>query len=111
FTEQLKAGDKSVSGRVFVDINQDGTLNGNDFALDGIAIQLSGQDLYGETVSLNTTTDTRGEFSFGGLRQSDLSGYRITQGETDYLEGQDYIGSTPDQFASQSEIKLVLGND
>ncbi|WP_196765575.1 hypothetical protein, partial [Pseudoalteromonas luteoviolacea] len=66
---------------------------------------------YGETVSLNTTTDTRGEFSFGGLRQSDLSGYRITQGETDYLEGQDYIGSTPDQFASQSEIKLVLGND
>ncbi|WP_162269573.1 hypothetical protein, partial [Pseudoalteromonas luteoviolacea] len=40
FTEKPKAGDKSVSGRVFVDINQDGTLNGNDFALDGIAIKL-----------------------------------------------------------------------
>ncbi|WP_196764435.1 hypothetical protein, partial [Pseudoalteromonas luteoviolacea] len=31
FTEQLSTGDKSISGRVFVDINQDGTNNGNDF--------------------------------------------------------------------------------
>ncbi|WP_196764432.1 hypothetical protein, partial [Pseudoalteromonas luteoviolacea] len=57
FTEQLNTGDKSISGRVFVDINQDGTNNGNDFVLVGVEIQLTGQDLYGEAVNLRTTTD------------------------------------------------------
>ncbi|WP_152614450.1 SdrD B-like domain-containing protein [Pseudoalteromonas luteoviolacea] len=108
FTEQLNAGDKSISGRVFVDINQDGTNNGNDFALAGIEITLTGQDLYGEAVSLSTTTDANGAFNFAGLRKSDASGYTIAQGTTDYLEGQDYQGANPDQFGSNSEIKLVL---
>ncbi|MBQ4880662.1 hypothetical protein J8M21_26050, partial [Pseudoalteromonas luteoviolacea] len=111
FTEQLNAGDKSISGRVFVDINQDGTNNGNDFALAGIQITLSGLDLYGEAVSLNTTTDANGAFNFAGLRQSNTAGYIITQGTTDYLEGQDYQGANPDQFGSNSEIKLVLADD
>nr|WP_239033031.1 SdrD B-like domain-containing protein [Pseudoalteromonas luteoviolacea] len=108
FTEQLNDGEKSISGRVFVDINQDGTSNGNDFALAGIQITLTGQDLYGEAVSLSTTTDANGVFNFAGLRKSDATGYTITQGTTDYLEGQDYQGANPDQFASNSEIKLVL---
>ncbi|MBQ4909716.1 SdrD B-like domain-containing protein, partial [Pseudoalteromonas luteoviolacea] len=108
FTEQLNIGDKSISGRVFVDINQDGTNNGNDFALAGIAITLTGQDLYGEAVSLSTATDANGAFNYTGLRKSDAVGYTITQGTTDYLEGQDYQGANPDQFGSNSEIKLVL---
>ncbi|WP_155733172.1 SdrD B-like domain-containing protein, partial [Pseudoalteromonas luteoviolacea] len=108
FTEQLNAGDKSISGRVFVDINQDGTSNGNDFVLAGIQITLTGQDLYGEAVSLSTTTDANGAFNFAGLRKSDAAGYTITQGTTDYLEGQDYQGANSDQFGSNSEIKLVL---
>ncbi|WP_196760561.1 SdrD B-like domain-containing protein, partial [Pseudoalteromonas luteoviolacea] len=110
FTEKPKAGDKSISGRVFVDINQDGTNNGNDFVLAGIQITLTGQDLYGEAVSLSTTTDANGAFNFAGLRKSDAAGYTITQGTTDYLEGQDYQGANSDQFGSNSEIKLVLAD-
>ncbi|WP_046354361.1 hypothetical protein, partial [Pseudoalteromonas luteoviolacea] len=41
-------------------------------------------------------------------RKSDAAGYTITQSTTDYLEGQDYQGANPDQFGSNSEIKLVL---
>ncbi|WP_196765319.1 SdrD B-like domain-containing protein, partial [Pseudoalteromonas luteoviolacea] len=111
FTEQLNTGDKSVSGRVFVDINQDGDPNGNDFALEGIAIQLSGLDLYGEVVELSMVTDAKGAFNFTDLRASNQAGYKITQGTTDYLEGQDYLGATPDQFGSQSEIQLILTKD
>ncbi|MBQ4840206.1 SdrD B-like domain-containing protein, partial [Pseudoalteromonas luteoviolacea] len=106
FTEQLSTGDKSISGRVFVDINQDGTSNGNDFVLAGINIQLTGQDLYGEAVNLRTTTDANGVFNFAGLRASNDAGYTVTQGTTDYVEGQDYLGSSADQFGSNSEIKL-----
>ncbi|WP_196765292.1 hypothetical protein, partial [Pseudoalteromonas luteoviolacea] len=74
FTEQLNTGDKSVSGRVFVDINQDGDPNGNDFALEGIAIQLSGLDLYGEVVELSMVTDAKGAFNFTDLRASNQAG-------------------------------------
>ncbi|MBQ4840204.1 SdrD B-like domain-containing protein, partial [Pseudoalteromonas luteoviolacea] len=109
FTEQLSTGDKSISGRVFVDINQDGTNNGNDFVLAGIEIQLTGQDLYGEAVNLRTTTDENGAFNFTGLRASNSTGYTVTQGTTDYVEGQDYLGTSADQFGSNSEIKLLLG--
>ncbi|WP_196760560.1 SdrD B-like domain-containing protein, partial [Pseudoalteromonas luteoviolacea] len=70
FTEQLNDGDKSISGRVFVDINQDGTNNGNDFVLAGIEITLTGQDLYGEAVSFTAFTDANGSFNFAGLRKS-----------------------------------------
>ncbi|WP_196764433.1 SdrD B-like domain-containing protein, partial [Pseudoalteromonas luteoviolacea] len=109
FTEQLNTGDKSISGRVFVDINQDGANNGNDFVLAGIEIQLTGEDLYGEAVNLRTTTDANGTFNFTGLRASNSAGYTITQGATDYVEGQDYLGSSADQFGSNREIKVVLG--
>ncbi|WP_046354539.1 hypothetical protein, partial [Pseudoalteromonas luteoviolacea] len=61
-------------------------------------------------VSLSTTTDANGAFNFAGLRKSNAAGYTITQGTTDYLEGQDYQGANPDQFASNSEIKLVLAD-
>ncbi|WP_367379376.1 SdrD B-like domain-containing protein, partial [Pseudoalteromonas luteoviolacea] len=98
-----------MSGRVFVDINQDGTNNGNDFVLVGVEIQLTGQDLYGEAVNLRTTTDANGTFNFTGLRVSNSAGYTVTQGTTDYVEGQDYLGLTADQFGSNNEIKLVLG--
>ncbi|MBQ4840184.1 SdrD B-like domain-containing protein, partial [Pseudoalteromonas luteoviolacea] len=83
FTEKPKVGDKSLFGRVFVDINQDGTNNGNDFVLTGIKIQLTGQDLYGEAVNLRTTTDANGAFNFEGLRASNDAGYTVTQGTTE----------------------------
>ncbi|ESP91629.1 hypothetical protein PL2TA16_00114, partial [Pseudoalteromonas luteoviolacea 2ta16] len=109
FTEKPRAGNKAISGRVFVDINQDGTNNGNDFVLAGIDIQLSGQDLYGEAVNQRTTTDANGTFNFTGLRASNSAGYTVTQGATDYVEGQDYLGSSADQFGSNSEIKVEVG--
>ncbi|MBQ4814600.1 hypothetical protein J8M20_24775, partial [Pseudoalteromonas luteoviolacea] len=111
FTAQLNSGDKSVSGRVFVDINQDGDLNGNDFALQGVVIQLSGQDLYGEVVELSAVTDAKGAFDFTELRASNQAGYTITRSATNYLEGQDYLGATADQFGSQSEIQVLLSEE
>ncbi|MCG7547362.1 SdrD B-like domain-containing protein, partial [Pseudoalteromonas sp. Of7M-16] len=96
---------------VFVDINQDGTNNGNDFVLAGIEIQLTGQDLYGEAVNLRTSSDANGTFNFAGLRASNSAGYTITQGATDYVEGQDYLGSSADQFGSLSEVSVTLGQE
>ncbi|WP_176716808.1 SdrD B-like domain-containing protein, partial [Pseudoalteromonas luteoviolacea] len=64
FTEKPKAGDKTVSGKVFFDVVQNGVIDPNDFALNAISIKLSGTDKYGQTVDLTTTTDVNGEFGF-----------------------------------------------
>ncbi|KRG84341.1 hypothetical protein ABB34_09450 [Stenotrophomonas daejeonensis] len=59
----------SVSGTVFLDINNDGDQAGaGETGLSGVTIELTGTDDTGATVSLSTTTDGNGQFSFEGLR-------------------------------------------
>ena len=61
-------GTASLSGTVFADRNNDGQKNFNDYGLLGVTIQLIGTDDSGNTVSLSTTTDADGNYSFTGLR-------------------------------------------
>ncbi|WP_176716813.1 hypothetical protein, partial [Pseudoalteromonas luteoviolacea] len=62
FTEKPKVGDKTVAGKVFFDVDQNGALDPADSALNTISIKLSGTDKYGQAVALETTTDVNGEF-------------------------------------------------
>ncbi|WP_141685458.1 SdrD B-like domain-containing protein, partial [Pseudoalteromonas luteoviolacea] len=94
FTEKPKAGDKTVAGKVFFDVDQDGVIDPNDSALNTISIKLSGTDKYGQVVDLTTTTDVNGEFGFAGLIESNADGYTITQTpSSDHQTGNRYIGS------------------
>ncbi|MBQ4814609.1 hypothetical protein J8M20_24830, partial [Pseudoalteromonas luteoviolacea] len=79
FTEKLKAGDKTISGKVSFDVDQNGVIDPNDSALNNINVKLTGTDKYGQLVALTTTTDVNGEFSFAGLIESNADGYTITQ--------------------------------
>jgi hypothetical protein len=58
----------SVSGYVYMDTNQD-RVKDNGETSDGLAdvIQLTGTDIYGNSVNLTTTTDATGFYSFTNL--------------------------------------------
>ncbi|MBQ4814592.1 hypothetical protein J8M20_24730, partial [Pseudoalteromonas luteoviolacea] len=110
FTEKPKAGDKTVSGKVFFDVDQDGVIDPNDSVLKNISIKLSGTDKYDQVVALTTTTDVNGEFSFAGLIESNADGYTITQTpSSDHQTGNRYIGSGGGVVSNVA--KVVVGTD
>ena len=63
---EVPAG-RQISGRVFVDNNNDGVFNGSDIGLSGVALNLTGTDFNGLPVSLSTTTTADGRYVFSGL--------------------------------------------
>jgi hypothetical protein len=114
-------GNASLSGRVFVDYNNDGLMNNADYGIGGVTIQLIGVDDLGRTVSLTTTTAADGTYTFTGLRAGT---YSIVEGAFPpdiaglYVDGKDSIGTingvttgenaTNDQFTG---IKLADGQN
>ncbi|QHE83679.1 DUF7933 domain-containing protein [Hydrogenophaga sp. BPS33] len=79
------ANDRSVSGSVFVDRNGDGQFNGSDGGVGSGAsgvnnvaqtLTLTGNDLNGNPVSLTTTTDANGDYTFTGVPPG--SNYTVT---------------------------------
>ncbi|TAJ11858.1 hypothetical protein EPO56_04155, partial [Patescibacteria group bacterium] len=68
--------DRSISGRIFTDNNGDGAFNGSDAGVGSGAggannvpqtLTLTGNDLNGNPVSITTTTDASGQYSFTGV--------------------------------------------
>ncbi|GGC05690.1 hypothetical protein GCM10007205_13540 [Oxalicibacterium flavum] len=90
-TSVVQIRDASLSGRVFVDLNNDGDQNGEtetaDQGIGGVTLRLTGTDKYGNAVDITTTTSNaapgsgslRGDYLFAGLAPSDAAGYTITQ--------------------------------
>ncbi|MBQ4880679.1 hypothetical protein J8M21_26145, partial [Pseudoalteromonas luteoviolacea] len=110
FTEKLKAGDKSVSGKVFLDVNQDGAVDQNDVRLKDITVTITGTDKFGQVVNQSVKTDASGAFNFTGLIESNADGYTITQTpSTRYQTGNRYIGSDAGEVSNIA--KVVVGTD
>ncbi|MBQ4814590.1 hypothetical protein J8M20_24720, partial [Pseudoalteromonas luteoviolacea] len=110
FTEKPKAGDKTISGKVFFDVDQNGVIDPNDLLLKNISVKLMGKDKFGQVVELTTATDVNGEFSFVGLIESNADGYTITQTPSpDHQTGNRYIGSGAGVVSNIA--KVVVGKD
>ncbi len=65
FAEMPKNG--RVSGRVFIDFDNNGSANGSDHGIGGQTINLTGVDDNGNPVNAATTTDSDGNYTFTGL--------------------------------------------
>jgi hypothetical protein len=61
----------SISGVAFNDVNTNGIYQptNGDTTLAGVAVTLTGVNDLGQTVTLTTTTDANGNYSFTGLRE------------------------------------------
>ena len=101
----------TLSGSVYVDLNNNGTRDSGEPAISGVTVILSGTDANANTVSKTTLSNAQGAWSF-----NDLLAGTYTVNETQppaYIDGRDTAGSqggtvTNDQFAA---IALPAGSD
>jgi hypothetical protein len=84
----------SLSGVVYVDgdADQTGVLDSSDTGLAGVTLLLQGTDAQGHQVSLTTTTDANGAYSFTNLQPGTYSIVEMPPGSP-YLDGVDTLGS------------------
>ena len=85
--------DRSLSGSVFIDYNNDGQVNGADNGLGGQTINLTGTDINGNAVSLSTVTLADGTYSFPALPAGTYTVTQPTQ-PAGTTNGQTVPGST-----------------
>lgn len=66
----------SLSGSVFVDLNNDGVRQSGDSGLSGVPVELTGTDWLGRAVSRSAVTDGNGDYRFIDLPPGT---YRVTE--------------------------------
>lgn len=112
-TQTVKFGEtvSTITGRVFVDASADGVFQAGEQPIGGVTVKLAGVAANGAAVSLTTTTDASGGFSFGDL----LGGvYVLSETQpTQYGDGRDSAGSAGGSVANDviSAIALAGGID
>ncbi|HEY1599145.1 MAG TPA: SdrD B-like domain-containing protein [Pirellulales bacterium] len=81
----------SLSGFVYIDSNHDGVFDAGDSGYGGVAVQLTGTDIFGRVIAISTKTNTDGSYTFTGLAQGT---YSIQEFQPQLLlEGSDSLGS------------------
>ncbi|BCM24291.1 beta strand repeat-containing protein [Methyloradius palustris] len=88
----------SLSGKVFIDPNDNGIQNTGEVGISGVTITLSGTTSTGVDVCtlITCTVQTAGDGSyiFTGLPTSNATGYRLVESQpSGYTDGKDQVGS------------------
>ena len=103
----------TVSGTVFSDLNSDGKFGGKDQGVAGATVTLTGVDAYGIAISMTTTSDSNGLYSFGGLPFSNPAGYTVTlttpSGQISGVATAGSLGGTP-KSSPESVASIVMAN-
>ena len=103
----------SLSGKVYLDVDQNNGLNAGDTDLAGVTVTLSGLSASGANVctliaSCTATTDASGNFSFTGLPASNGAGYSLVETQpVDFAEASNTLGTGATQAGTAS---VVTGN-
>lgn len=101
----------SLTGFVYEDNNDNGAKDTGENGINAVTVVLSGNDLYGNPVSLSTTTDASGVFLFENLSPSDGNGYTLTETHpTAYVDGLESANGTlvPNSKASDVITNITL---
>ena len=96
----------SIAGTVYEDLNNDGVHDAGEAGIAGVEVVLTGTDDLGNPVSLTTTTDADGNYSFTDLRPGT---YTVTETQPAvYLDGIDTAGSSGgDATTVNDEISAI----
>ncbi len=77
-TNPQGSGVVSISGEVYNDANDNDALNTGETGVAGDTVTLTGTDAYGTAISVTTTTNASGQYSFTSLPFSSSAGYTVT---------------------------------
>jgi hypothetical protein len=92
----------SISGVVYVDVNQNGLFDGNEPGLDGVTVEL--QDGSGNV--LETATTVGGFYLFDGLPTGTYRIHKIQP--TGVTDGPEYLGSLGGSVVANDTMQLTL---
>ncbi|NNF56078.1 MAG: DUF11 domain-containing protein, partial [Acidimicrobiales bacterium] len=94
-----------LSGTVYSDVDNSGTLDAGENGIPGVTLTLTGTDLNTNPVSMNTLTAADGTYSFGGL----LPGtYTITELQpVAYADGAETVGSLGGDASVNDRISAI----
>ena len=92
----------TLSGKVYRDANNNGAIDTGEAAIPSVTVTLTGLDADSNDITLTTTTNNSGDYSFTGVPASNGSGYTISEVQPQLVfDGLDTLGS----------LGGVLGND
>ncbi|MEG2802773.1 SdrD B-like domain-containing protein [Stenotrophomonas sp.] len=105
----------AISGRVWLDLDNDGVIDPTETGLAGVEVVLTGTDRNGQPVQLTTTTDADGNYAFVGLLPGTYVVTEPTQ-PTDTLNGITVPGdkggtATLPAVVPSAITPIVLGNN
>ncbi|MFT7723638.1 MAG: SdrD B-like domain-containing protein [Roseateles sp.] len=64
---EIPMNSSAISGRVWLDLDNDGVIDAEEAGLAGVTVQLTGTDILNNPVSLEVQTDAQGAYAFTGL--------------------------------------------
>lgn len=103
---EFKVNSSTISGWAFVDENQDGKRDAEDFSLVGSLITLTGIDHLGEPVQLQSQVGSSGAYQFENLRPGN---YTLSHEQlSTFSDGLDYAGSLGGQSAGDQITNITL---
>lgn len=96
----------SLSGFVFVDLNNNGVMDQGEGGIPNVPVSLTGTSDAG-AVSLTTQTDNKGFYQFGNLRPGT---YALAETQPPiYLDGKDALGSAGGTQGADQTTGIALG--
>src|SRR5437660_1672146 len=96
----------SVSGCVYVDLNNNGVMDPGEAPLAGVTINLFGSDDRGQAVGMFQMTAADGSFHFRNLRPGSYSLNEVQP--TGYFDGKDSLGSAGGQKTNDEFTDIFL---
>ncbi|HEY1376789.1 MAG TPA: SdrD B-like domain-containing protein [Gemmataceae bacterium] len=81
----------SISGNVYLDLNDNGVRDQGEAGIAGVVIILTGTDDQGNAVTATTYTDDSGEYHFIGLEAGTYQVFEVQP--QDYIDGLDAVGT------------------
>lgn len=96
----------SLSGKVYVDRNDDGVFDVDEQPIADVLVTLTGTDILGNSVTRTDTTDASGMYMFNDL----MPGlYNVTETHpTRYRDGKDSIGDNGDGISNAADGLVAL---
>jgi hypothetical protein len=86
-------GRSQALGLVWQDFNDDGEVNIDEEAIQGVAVELTGVNDRGQAVNRSAVTDANGLYLFADLRPSSGAGYALRELQpAGFVDGRDSLG-------------------
>ncbi len=99
-------GDGTITGRSYIDVNNDGLVGATEVGIPAVTIELNGVDLNGTSVTRTTTTGAGGIYAFTGLP---MGNFVIRQVQPSaYIDGRETAGNYGGDTSVNDQISVAL---